>query len=184
MKYITIILILFSVVVFGQNQIKSRQFYATDSTKTDYINQTGTGSIGVSGGEITFINNSGSYANLSGLKNADYTTYLSNKITVVNTSTYTITATDYIICVNYSTTGATTITLPSASSCWNSITNKGKAFLVKDSGANSSAYNITINRAGSDTITDSATGQTSTIVSGNGDAITVQAINSTTWIIY
>ena len=38
----------------------------------------------------------------------------------------------------------------------------------KDIGCNSSVNNITINRAGSDTIVDSATGQTSTIISSNG----------------
>jgi hypothetical protein len=53
------------------------------------------------------------------------------------------------------------ITLPAAS--------VGKIKIpFKDIGANSSVNNITINRAGSDTIVDSATGQTSTIISSNG----------------
>jgi len=38
----------------------------------------------------------------------------------------------------------------------------------KDIGANSSVNNITINRVGADTIVDSATGQTSTLIASNG----------------
>lgn len=38
----------------------------------------------------------------------------------------------------------------------------------KDSGCNSSTNNITVNRAGSDTITDSATSQASTTIASNG----------------
>jgi hypothetical protein len=39
---------------------------------------------------------------------------------------------------------------------------------IKDIGANSNANNITFNRVGSDTITDSAKSQTSTIIASNG----------------
>lgn len=60
-----------------------------------------------------------------------------------------------------STSNSISIDLPAAS--------VGKIKIpFKDVGANSSVNNITINRAGSDTIVDSATGQTSTIISSNG----------------
>jgi hypothetical protein len=60
-----------------------------------------------------------------------------------------------------STSNIISISLPAAS--------VGKIKIhFKDIGANSSVNNITINRAGSDTIVDSATGQTSTIIASNG----------------
>ena len=80
---------------------------------------------------------------------------------LVNTASPTaILATDGIIL--FDTTSTTiSIDLPSAS--------VGKIRVpFKDAGANSVNNNITINRAGSDTIIDSATAQTSTVISSNG----------------
>ena len=80
---------------------------------------------------------------------------------LVNTaSPSAILETDGIILFDTTST-AISIDLPSAS--------VGKIRVpFKDAGANSVNNNITINRAGSDTIIDSATAQTSTVISSNG----------------
>ena len=54
----------------------------------------------------------------------------------------------------------------------------------KDIGGNSSVRNITINRAGSDTIVDSATGQTSTIISSNGFSGYFLSNGVDTWYLF
>jgi hypothetical protein len=80
---------------------------------------------------------------------------------LINTASPTaILSTDGTILFD-SVAATTSINLPAAS--------VGKIKIpFKDAGANSSVNNITINRVGSDTIVDSATGQTSTIISSNG----------------
>ena len=80
---------------------------------------------------------------------------------LVNTGSPTaILATDGIILFD-SNAATIAISLPAASI--------GKIKIpFKDVGANSSTNNITINRAGSDTIVDSAIAQTSTIIASNG----------------
>lgn len=108
----------------------------------------------------------------------------SEKITEVDAATYTIAITDRIIAVDYTGTGAVTLTLPAASTAWNSTDSTGIQFMIKDTGANASTNNITINRAGADTIIDSATGQTSTIIGGDGEAIWIGIKDSTTWMVY
>lgn len=99
----------------------------------------------------------------------------------VDTATYTILLTDNTIAVDYTVTGAVTITLPSAANAFNGT--EGLRFLIKDSGANAATNNITINRAGADTIIDTATGRTSTVINTNGGAIWIQAKNTTTWMV-
>ena len=101
-------------------------------------------------------------------------------VTGINAATYTILTSDRTIAVDYTTTGAVTLTLPSAASAFSS----GARLLIKDSGVNALINKITINRAGSDTITDRATGETSTIINTNGGAIWMQAKDATTWIVY
>jgi hypothetical protein len=81
---------------------------------------------------------------------------------VVNTGSPSaiLTADGYILFDSSST--AISISLPAASEV-------GKITIpFKDIGANSAANNITINRVGSDTIVDSAIGQTSTVIASNG----------------
>lgn len=80
---------------------------------------------------------------------------------LVNTESPTaILATDGVVLFDTTST-AISINLPLAS--------VGKIRVpFKDIGANSVNNNITINRAGSDTIVDSSTAQTSTVISSNG----------------
>ena len=66
---------------------------------------------------------------------------------VVSSSTYTILDTDTFIGVQYTTTGAVTLTLPLGSSISN-----GRIISIKDEGGLASINNITVNRSSTDTI--------------------------------
>ncbi len=107
-----------------------------------------------------------------------------DKVTTVAAATYTIAITDRTIVVDYTSTGAVTLTLPSCATAWNSDGNTGIVFVIKDLDCNAGANNITINRAGSDTIIDTAAGQTSTVINGDGNAIRIQAVSTTEWIVF
>jgi|6_EtaG_2_1085325.scaffolds.fasta_scaffold10940_2 6-phosphogluconolactonase/glucosamine-6-phosphate isomerase/deaminase len=93
---------------------------------------------------------------------------------VASTATYTILATDDIVGVTYTATGAVTLTLPAISSA-------GKImFVVKDEGANANTFNITINRAGSDTVD----GGTSATISTDSGALTFYNDGTSAWFTY
>ncbi len=101
-------------------------------------------------------------------------------------ATLTLDATHEFIKVDYTATGAVTLTLPSATSSWNSTDSVGRSYTIMDSGYNAGTNNITINRAGSDVIVQanaSAT-ETSVTVGGDGDVIRLIAISSTQWMVY
>jgi hypothetical protein len=66
---------------------------------------------------------------------------------------------------------------------WDSDNKIGYEIEIADTGANSATNNITINRAGSDTIIDDSTGLTSVTIAANGDVIKLKAINSTTYMV-
>lgn len=104
------------------------------------------------------------------------------RVTSLNAATYTINTYNYLIAVDYTDTGAVTITLPSAADCWDSPS--GRIFKIKDTGCNCSSYNITINRAGSDTIIDTTTGNTQIVMAVDGQEITFHAKDDSTWIVY
>ena len=105
-------------------------------------------------------------------------------ITTLAAATLTLGASHDLIAVTYTGTGAVTITLPSATSSWNSTNNIGRSYEIKDAGANASVNNITINRAGADTIITDITGDTSATINGDGDALIITAISATTWITH
>lgn len=77
------------------------------------------------------------------------------KETTVNAATYTILDDDHFVSVEYTDTGIVTITLPQISALTTSA-NAARVFIIKDTDGNAATNNITINRAGSDTI-DGAT---------------------------
>lgn len=106
------------------------------------------------------------------------------KVTTVASATHTIAIDEGHIMVDYTATGTVTLTLPSATSCWNSTDNTGVIFTISDKDANASVNNITINRAGSDTIIDSVAGQTSTTLDSDGGSIFIQAVSATEWKVY
>jgi hypothetical protein len=96
----------------------------------------------------------------------------------VAASTATLDGTKYFVGVSYTVTGTVTITLPAAAALI------GVPITIADTGANAAANNITINRAGSDTIIGNAVGQTSAIISSNGSVLRFIAINATTYKVW
>ena len=80
--------------------------------------------------------------------------------------------------LSYTTTGAVAVTLPSASS------NIGITYTISDSGANASANNITVSRAGTDTIITDSLAQTTVTIATDGAVLRFTAINSTTWKVW
>jgi hypothetical protein len=72
--------------------------------------------------------------------------------TAVASSLYSVAATDYYLGVTYTTTGAVTITLPSASTA-----GAGRMLLVIDEGGNASARNISFAASGGDSIRGTST---------------------------
>ena len=86
------------------------------------------------------------------------------------------------VAVNHTATAAVTVNLPSAA---DAFAIRPKAVItVSDTGANASVNNITIARAGSDTIVDVATGQTSTVLVADGATVRLRAIDATTWKVF
>ena len=79
-------------------------------------------------------------------------------ITTVSTSTANVAATDEIIHVTYTATGACTLTVTSALLA--AAANEGMVFTVKDAGFNSSVYAITIETEGTETIDGSTSDYT------------------------
>lgn len=99
----------------------------------------------------------------------------------LNASTLTLTLSHKVITVEYTATAAVTITLPSAADAYHSTYLTGNEFIILDTGCGASTKNITVNRAGTDTIITNTTGNTSVVGSTNGCRIMIQCINATTW---
>ena len=95
-----------------------------------------------------------------------------HNVTTVNSSTYTLLLSDYILHVIYTTTGACTITLPTAQVV------SDRTIVVKDAGGNANTNNITIDTQGSETI-DGA----STAVISNDYGFLKLYSNGTDWFI-
>ena len=100
-------------------------------------------------------------------------------VTTLSAATLTLDDTMSSILVDYTTTGTVTITLPSAASAFNSQANNGRIYVIKDKVGNAAANNITINRAGSDTID----GATSQAITTNYGFIVLQAVSNTEWAV-
>lgn len=107
--------------------------------------------------------------------------YYGHKVQEVDATTATISAST--VSVVHTATAAVTLTLPSAASLWNSTDEIGGEITICDSGVNSLTNAITVNRAGSDTITDDTTGNTSVSINANGDTLTLRVISSTTFMV-
>lgn len=108
---------------------------------------------------------------------------VSHGVTTVSASTYTIATEDNTVVVDYTATGGVTLTLPAASSAWNSTLSTGQRFLIKDIGGNASMNNITINAAGSDDMIIDTSGYSSHAISSNGGSAWVQAISASEWLV-
>lgn len=84
-------------------------------------------------------------------------------LVTVATTTYTLLVENVSKIHHFTNTGARTITLPSAA-----LTAAGLPFWLKDAAGNAATNNITINRAGADTIEN---GSTSAILNRNGQVL-------------
>ena len=104
----------------------------------------------------------------------------------LSATTLTLDGTHEFIKVDHTATAAVTISLPSATSSWNSGDVVGRTYTIADSGNNAGTNSITINRAGSDTIIVGGVGtsETSVVISGDGDVIRLIAVSSTQWMVY
>jgi len=95
---------------------------------------------------------------------ADKTTTISSVVKSVTGATYTLLATDGILHVSYTATGAVTITVPTAQ-----ITATRLPFDVKDAGGNATANNITIVTEGAETID----GEANAVISTSYNSLTL-----------
>lgn len=95
--------------------------------------------------------------------------------TLVSTATYTALVSDYILLVNYTSTGACAITLPAIST----LTGNKKKYNIVDNAGNAGTNNITINRGGGDTIM----GDTSAAITNNNNAFTIISDGVSNWLI-
>jgi len=93
-------------------------------------------------------------------------------ITTINSATYSLVNGDDILNVTYTSTGPTTITLPSSQVA------SGRTIVIKDASGNAGANNITINTEGSETIDGS---ETLTISSDYG-SVTIYS-DGVNWLI-
>lgn len=90
-------------------------------------------------------------------------------ITTVNAATYDLLASDDILNVTYTATGAvTSLTLPTAQCV------AGRTIVIKDAGGNAGTNNITIDTEGSETIDGAAT----EVISSNYDSVTLYSDGS------
>ena len=105
-------------------------------------------------------------------------TSMSRKVTDVDAATYTILTTDNIISVLHTATASVVLDLPLAAGALNQV------ITVKDAGANASVNNIDIDRAGSDTIIDDATGLTQVSIDTNGGSISFYNDGVSKWFTY
>jgi len=95
-------------------------------------------------------------------------------ITTVNAATYDLLATDDIVHVTYTSTGAvTSLTLPTAQ------TVEGRVIVIKDAGGNAGTNNITVDTEAAQTIDGSATA----VTTGDYDSITLYCDGSNWFII-
>ena len=87
----------------------------------------------------------------------------------VNAATYTVQTTDEIVMVSYPATGACAITIPAASTFWDSVNSTSMLFVIQDISGNASTHNITIQGTGGETINGSA----SYVLNTNYEAIEI-----------
>lgn len=94
--------------------------------------------------------------------------------TAVNSASYNVLVTDYIIGVTYTPTGAVTINLPAAATI-----GEGTVYHIKDEGGNAGTNNITVDGNDSETID----GETTKVINTNYACISVYCDGSN-WFIY
>lgn len=99
-----------------------------------------------------------------------------NAITPTTTPGTAIAVPRVILPVADATTANRHVQLPAA----NSVT-AGQVLIVMDLAATAATGNITVNRAGSDTITTTSTAQTSVTITANGSAILFISDGSSVW---
>lgn len=90
--------------------------------------------------------------------------YADRNVTTVNAATYDLLATDDILHVTYTTTGAvTSITWPTAQMVANRVV------VIKDGGLNAGTNNITIDTEGAETID----GENTVVLTADGESVSI-----------
>lgn len=97
---------------------------------------------------------------------------ITQKVTTVNTATYTVLSSDEILNVTRTATGTCVVTWPTA------LMDNGRDLLIKDAGFNASSFNITVDTGGAETIDGSA----NWTINGDGDWIGVYSDGSNLFI--
>jgi hypothetical protein len=96
------------------------------------------------------------------------------RYTTQSATTYTVTALDHYI--GMSNVAARTVTL-----CAASAIPAGQWIVIKDENCNAATANVTINRAGSDTIVAATTGGTSVVINTNGGLAWLMSDGTSKW---
>ena len=94
-------------------------------------------------------------------------------ITTVNSSSYNVISTDYVLHVTYSTIGSTTITIPTAQAT------SGRILIIKDASGASNTNAITVGTQGAEKID----GLDTYAINTNYQSVNIYS-NGTNWFIY
>jgi hypothetical protein len=104
--------------------------------------------------------------------NRIYALELEFNITLVDSSPYNVSESDYILHVTYTDTGSVSIVIPT-----NQIVDY-RILIIKDAGFNSSTNNIVVSTEGAETIDEEVT----LTISGNGDSISLYCFNGNLFV--
>lgn len=136
------------------------------------INATATKNLAVQG-ELHYATDTESLYIFDGTQNILIGGLGSEGVRVVSASTDTVLITDKILNIDYTSTGACTVTIPSSL-----IAISGFSVGIKDSGGNAGANNITVETEGSETIDGSA----NAVITGNYNFFTFYSDGSNLFI--
>ena len=94
-------------------------------------------------------------------------------IKTINEATYSLKKSDFMLLIEYTTTGEMTLTLPT------SQLKKGRIIIIKDSGGKAGTNNITIKTEGGEKIDN----ENELIISGDNDSLTLVSDENNWFII-
>jgi len=166
----------------SNNDINAIRFWTFDKdgsgTASDFNNDCLIGAT-IANGKMA-INSESVASNISFIVNGSQ----GSKVTRLDATTLTLDGTHNTICVDHTATAAVTITLPNAANVYDANNDIGITYIIKDTGANASVNNITINRSATNTIITNVTGATSKVLSTDGEVVRLTAISATEWMVH